>query len=416
MGNTLHQEAAALQQIIQADPQRGAKLLLAFTKDHAVTKRLRHEALLLKLSVIKAPDADAMARVQAKLLALLAQLLEDIDEAANKDQPQPTAVTAEQIDAYFARRQPAAQVVFEAKNLGRTYQKTGFSLEKVNLQLRLGEITSVVGENGNGKTTLFNIVAGELRHDEGTLAYPALQGGEAMAKVRWHRVKREIAYIPQELPPWDGSLLEMLQFEAALHGIKGADNTREVNFIIQRLGLQDHLVKAWQELSGGFKLRFALAKALVWKPKLLIIDEPLANLDIKTQLIVLKDLRNMSNSLRYPIAVLLSSQHLHEIESVSDNILYLRNGEPAYYGPLRELGTDRHYNTFELDCDLTLAELKAKLADFSYQKLYHNGVCYVVTTDLAITHVELLQHLLRQQVNLIYYRNISQSVKKLFEL
>ena len=87
-----------------------------------------------------------------------------------------------------------------------------------------------------------------------------------------------------------------LHYEAAIHGVGRADNEREVDFIVERLGFRGELDKEWHELSGGFRLRFALARALVWKPKLLILDEPLANLDFITQQIVLNDLRHLTDS------------------------------------------------------------------------------------------------------------------------
>ena len=211
-----------------------------------------------------------------------------------------------------------APTVFSCWEMGKRFKRSSFHLEDINLDLYLGEITSVVGENGNGKTTLFRLVVGEISADEGHLEYPLLSLDEN--ELDWFDIKKQIAYVPQDLPKWYGSLKSNIQYAAAIHGLKGTDNQREVDFIIRRLGLENHLTKRWKELSGGYKLRFALAKALVTKPKLLVIDEPLANLDFKAQQIILSDLRNLSRSLKHPVAILLSSQHLHEIESVTDNI------------------------------------------------------------------------------------------------
>src|SRR5204863_8033249 len=126
--------------------------------------------------------------------------------------------------------------------------------------------------------------------------------------------------VPTDLPPWYGSLRSNLHYESAIHGIRGADNEREVDYIVERLGLTNELDRRWYELSGGYKLRFALARGLVWKPALLVLDEPLANLDFIAQQVVLKDLRHLTNSLRYPLSVFVSSQHVHEIEDVSDKL------------------------------------------------------------------------------------------------
>jgi ABC-2 type transport system ATP-binding protein len=66
---------------------------------------------------------------------------------------------------------------------------------------------------------------------------------------------------------------------------------------------------------------------LMWRPKLLVLDEPLANLDINAQQLFLQDLKFIIKSVRYPLAVILSSQALHEIESVADNIVFIKQGQ-----------------------------------------------------------------------------------------
>ena len=82
-------------------------------------------------------------------------------------------------------------------------------------------------------------------------------------------------------------LVDNLHFAAAIHGIRGKENEDEVDFIIWRLGLDKYRNATWNEISGGFKMRFSLGRALVYNPRLLILDEPLANLDVNTQLLFL---------------------------------------------------------------------------------------------------------------------------------
>ena len=407
--------AHSIRQDIERDASKGAKGLIDFARSYAVESKLRHEAFVLKLNYTRAEDPSRGRELQEEMLKLLDRVLEDYQEHGQSQKAQAERAVQQKLKDHYAGQKVSNDLIFEGKFLGKTFKSSGFQLKDVNLELRLGEITSVVGENGNGKTTLFRIVVGELQHDRGSLAYPSFMDGKG-PKIKWAPVKRQIAYVPQDLPSWDGSLKQVLQFEAAIHGIKSKDNDREVAYIIQRLGLEEHLQKSWRQLSGGFKLRFALARALVWKPKLLIIDEPLANLDIKTQLIILKDLRSLANSFRYPMAVLLSSQHLHEIESVSNKILFLKDGEVTFYGELEELGVSRSYNTFEFNCGLTLDQLKAKFSNFPHKELYHNGISFVLTTELDKGARELLQFLLDQDIALDYFRDISQSVKQLFEL
>ena len=316
---------------LQNQPNENRKFFLEFANTYAITKKLQHSALILSLNYNTEIEEQKKKALRNEMIALVDEIV--IDHQSNINSPAYLEAKAarEQLEAHYLKQELPNQVVFSCEKITRRFPKSNFKLGEVDLNLRLGEITGLVGENGNGKTTLFRIVVGELKHDTGSLSFPYLEA-EQNGRIDWIKAKQHIAYVPQELPKWYGSLSNNIKYEAALRGIKGKENEEEVNFIIQRLGLEEHLGKTWGELSGGFKLRFALARALVWKPKLLVIDEPLANLDIKTQLIILKDLVDLSRSFRYPMSIIISSQHLHEIESVSDKILFLKDGQVIYYG------------------------------------------------------------------------------------
>ena len=81
---------------------------------------------------------------------------------------------------------------------------------------------------------------------------------------------------------------------------------------------------------------------MVWNPKVLILDEPLANLDLLAQELLLQDLRDLVNSHKNPVTVILSSQQLHEVETVADQIIFLKNGRAVYNGSVHEIkNTDK---------------------------------------------------------------------------
>ncbi len=164
------------------------------------------------------------------------------------------------------KKQDNIQTVVKGVNIGKVYKSKGikFCLSPIDLELNLGEITAVVGENGNGKTTLLRMLAGDLAISEGELSYPLLTEN---SQKDWYYIKQNIAYLPQELPKWYGSLMNNLHFTATIHGIKGDDNIREVSWMIYRLGLEEYRKAKWSEISSGYKTRFSLARALVWKPK-----------------------------------------------------------------------------------------------------------------------------------------------------
>ncbi len=398
---------------LRDDPGFGVDSLINFANRFALDTALRDESLLLKASYIEETAPDQRAQLKGDMLALVDNVLKNHETASDEDRRKETARNA------FLKRHHQRdfdrKTVFECDNLGHTYKSTGFRLHGVGLKLRLGEITGVVGENANGKTTLFRMVVGELRHTEGKLSYPALSA-DTKQQIDWARVKGQIGYVPQTLGTWYGSLEDNLRYAAAIKGILGKENDREFRYITERMGLGGYLDRKWSELSGGFKLRFELARALIWKPKLLALDEPLANLDFKAQLTILRDIRDLSNSFANPMAVLLSSQHLHEVEAVADNILFLTHGNVVYNGPFSEIGRDRAQNVFEIGCTDNLLDLRDKLKTPGVERIYFNGISFVVVTALEMSGEKLLQRLIDEHVSLNYFRDISTSVKQLFEL
>ncbi len=300
------------------------------------------------------------------------------------------------------------------RNITKKYsgRLTDFQLSVPELELKLGEITSLVGENGNGKTTLLRIIAGELKETNGIIKYPALTKSK---EASWYKIKQQIAYVPQELSKWTGALVDNLHFAAAIHGIKGKENEDEVDFIIWRLGLDKYRNAAWNEIYGGFKMRFSLAKALVGNPRLLILDEPLANLDVNTQLLFLQDLRYLADSLAHPKSILLSSQHLHEVENVTDNIIFIKEGAVLYNGNFKDFGKDRKENAFELNCNLSKNELMHLLEEISYTQIEMVAQNqYIINTSRNMGSNDFIKLFLDHDITLKYFRDISKSTRRLF--
>jgi len=396
-----------LSALLKEDAAQGAAELVDFAMEYAADNQLVHSALLLKLNHSRADNPLRQGQLANEMVALTQKIGRD-------------AVADLETDVMLVKKmaivpvEERGEAVCRVSDVNKTFHRSGFSMQDIDAEFRLGEITGVVGENGNGKTTLFRMIAGELAADSGLIQYPYLEHQFNIGGSDWAGIKQCIAFIPQHLEKWYGSVRDNLHYELALHGIKGKMNEEEVEYIIYRLGLEEHQNKKWSQLSGGYRLRFALARALVWKPVFLIIDEPLANLDIKAQLVILNDLRDLANSYRYPLSVVVSSQHLHEIEHVSDNIIFMKQGEVIYNGKTDELGEGREENTFEFAADLTLEEVERSLGGFEYYQLEHTGLAYVIHTPLHVTQMEVMQKFIAADIEVSYFRDISKSTKKLF--
>lgn len=343
----------------------------------------------------------------------------------HQDTPEETPDPIEARKKAFKQKREAAQqvsslpsrIIVQARNIDKSFKvNKKFHMKNISLSLSFGEITGVVGENGNGKTTLLRIIAGELAADKGELTYPFLEP----ADKDWLRIKRHIAYMPQQLKKWTGSLKENLHYTASINNIRGEKNEDEVEYIIYRLGLEDYLNLRWNEISGGYQTRFELARLLIGNPKLLILDEPLANLDINAQMIFLNDLKDMAASRKHPMAILISSQHLHEVESIADTIMFIEDGHIKYYGSFEDLGADRTYNSFEIAGTyarqkLTKNRLFTLLHEMTIEDVEDNCLSLIIHTSKDVHYKDILNHMLRiPELEITYFRDISKSTKTLF--
>ena len=418
----LHQKAEKIKDLAENNLDHAVEQLVDFSKLYAVDSKLRSQSILLNFELKQLQNlkdnfhdpeekSQDLTNIKVKMNDLLEKILNDYKTNPAKHEIQKLKKEAKN---YFINLKPKQNIVFKGDGITKCFKKKGtntFKLEPINLTLRLGKITGVVGENGYGKTTLLRIVAGQLIQDDGQAFYPSLNNG----KHNWMKIKQQIGYIPQQLIKRNGSVKQNLYFTAAIKGIKGKENQAEVDFILSRLNLTDYEDMKYSDLSGGYKTRFELARLLVWKPKLLVLDEPLAPLDVKAQSVFLRDLRQLTDSIRYPLSVIISSQHLHEIEKVSDDIIFLKKGEAIYNGPMDEFGRIRNENCFELACDANYTKLNSLLKDIKINKISYDNKVFIIHAPLEVSGKLILDNLLQNDVEIQYFRDISRSTRKLFE-
>jgi ABC-2 type transport system ATP-binding protein len=306
-----------------------------------------------------------------------------------------------------------AQTIVSLHKIEKSYQSHNFTLKNISLDFHLGKIVGIVGANANGKSTLIKIMVGELLPNSGEVNFPYFQ--QNTKKMTWLSLKNKIAYVPQELPEWHGSLRDNLCVEATLHGIMGDENILRVDFILERLGLSEFTNRQWHELSGGYKLRFALAKALVWKPPFLVLDEPLANLDMASQMIVLQDLKDLVKSQRFPLGIVITSQHIHEIEQIADSLVVLEQGEIVYEGQPQAFKADGQNLIFEFASDLEWLKINEILRGGEVLSIQRQGKYIIAQYDKkTYSTAQFFSFLMENNAQLSYFRDITHSVKQLF--
>ena len=161
--------------------------------------------------------------------------------------------------------------MLELRNIVKKYDGVTI-LDHISLNIEKGEIVSILGPSGSGKTTLLNLILGITEVDDGKIYYD----GEEITNVPMEKRGFNIVFQDYALFP------NLTAYQNIVYGLKNhpdRSTKEDVDEFIHLLGLEQHLNKRIDQLSGGQKQRVALARTMVMKPKILLLDEPLSALD-----------------------------------------------------------------------------------------------------------------------------------------
>ncbi len=296
-------------------------------------------------------------------------------------------------------------VVLSAENVVKSYAK-GFTLGPVSVSIEKGHIFGLVGENGNGKTTLLRVLAKELYHDSGQITYNLKKKYTSDYDLR-----TRLVYIPQRTKKWHGSLQDNLKFVLANYGVPAKEIETRMLIMIARFGLWEYKDLQWNELSSGYKMRFELVRTMLRQPEVLLLDEPLANLDVLAQQVILEDLKSIADSVTNPIAIILSSQQLYEVEKISHKVLFLKKGKQTKKDADIQQ-TDELVVELETNCSKN--ELEQCFKELHLKKIVFNGGLYFAYFDKETSFKNVLSSLAKSDLDVIYLRNISTSTRRFF--
>lgn len=303
----------------------------------------------------------------------------------------------------------STQNIITAKSVSKTYNKGNFKLGPLDISVNMGEVVGLVGENGNGKTTLLRLLCGELKPSSGTIDYHF----EESVKNNYD-LRTKLVYIPQRIEQLRGDLMDNLQFTLTSHGITGEDNFFLAQVMLARMGLWTYKNLNWARLSSGYKMRFELARTLLRQPKVLLLDEPLANLDILAQQIILEDLRYLSVSLFRPFGIVLSSQQLYEVEKVSDKIIFLENGKLVSDSSVKNEEVTENYLILEMDSPAERNFIYENLKNSGLEKIHFNGGNYILFFSHDKTMSDVMSIIGKEKIPVSYLRDISNSSRRFF--
>jgi ABC-2 type transport system ATP-binding protein len=295
------------------------------------------------------------------------------------------------------------QKLLQVEDVSKAYSGSRFVLHPISVAVSSGEVIGVVGENGNGKTTLLRTIAGQLANDGGSIQYHSLN------KPDDYSIKHHLAFIPQRIPRWYGQLKDNLHFSAAISGIRGRQNEIMVDFMLERMNLTEYAHLTWNRVSSGYRTRFEIARVLLQRPRLMLLDEPLANLDILAQQTILTDLRYMAKSVKHPMGILLSSQQLHEVEKIADTVMFIKQGKCLF-----QTGEKDAAATSVIEIETTASREKlVEIFNGLGAQIHFNGGFYTITTT-NLTPAEMIHTIVSHQLPLSYFRDITHSTKRFF--
>ncbi len=192
------------------------------------------------------------------------------------------------------------------------------AVKSLNLELKSGEIFGLLGPNGAGKTSTIACLV--------TLETPFsgdIQIFDYDLKKDTLKAKSQIGFVPQEIVNHGFfSVLEILDFHSGYYGLN--KNQDYILYLLERLNLSEHKHKKVKQLSGGMKRRLMIAKALVHKPKLLLLDEPTAGVDIQLRSSLWDFVLELKKS---GVTILLTTHYLEEAEALCDRIGVIHKGQ-----------------------------------------------------------------------------------------
>lgn len=229
----------------------------------------------------------------------------------------------------------AAALGFSAVTFG--YRKGAAVLHALDLEIDAGEMAAVIGPNGTGKTTLVRLASGHLRPQAGRI----LLAGDDLSSLTARERARRVAVVPQETHlAFDYSVAEVVSMGRAPHqgllGLQRPADREQLRLAMERTDVLELAARSFLALSGGERQRTIIARALVQEPRILLLDEPTAFLDLRHRLVVYELLTRLNRD--SGLTVVVVSHDVDLVARYCDRLILLHEGRAVADGkPLEVL-------------------------------------------------------------------------------
>ncbi|WP_304638520.1 ABC transporter ATP-binding protein [Pseudomonas sp.] len=290
------------------------------------------------------------------------------------------------------------------QGLEKTYGNGFTALKGINLEVQQGDFFALLGPNGAGKSTTIGVLSSLVNKSAGKVQ---VFGHDIDTDLM--AAKRCIGVVPQEFNfSQFEKTFDILTNQAGYYGIPLREAERRAEDYLKRLGLWEKRDVPSRMLSGGMKRRLMIARALIHEPKLLILDEPTAGVDIEIRRSMWQFLQEINAR---GITIILTTHYLEEAEQLCRNIAIIDQGRIIHNTSIRSLLKELHTETFFLDCRQSFTEAPT-LPSYACKLLDDHTLEVQVDKEQGLNG--LFAELSRQGIEVLSMRNKSNRLEELF--
>jgi len=289
-------------------------------------------------------------------------------------------------------------------NLTKIYPNKLTALNSISLNVNQGDFFALLGPNGAGKSTAIGIICGLTNKTSGAVKIFGNNIDENSDAA-----KSCIGIVPQEINfSQFETCLEIVVNQGGFYGIKRSDALERAEKYLRKLDLWDKRNERSRNLSGGMKRRLMIARALVHEPKMLILDEPTAGVDVELRRSTWNFLKSINQK---GITILLTTHYLEEAESLCKNIAIINDGEIVENTSMKKLLSKLNKETFIFDTVEPIEELP-NLNDFDLKLIDNTTI--EVEVDRRNNINELFASLTSKNINVTSMKNKRNRLEELF--
>ena len=293
----------------------------------------------------------------------------------------------------------------EIKNLQKTYASGKVALKGIDLTVEAGDFYALLGPNGAGKSTTIGIISSLVNKTAGTVKVFDHDIDKNLVKAKQH-----IGIVPQEFNfNAFETVLQIVINQAGYYGIERKVAIKRAEKYLNLLDLWEKKDTKARMLSGGMKRRLMIVRALIHEPKLLILDEPTAGVDIELRRSMWDSLRQINEA---GTTIILTTHYLEEAELLCRNIGIINHGEIIENTSMKALLAHLDVETFVLDLKASSKNSELSLTDYAFKIVDEETLEIKVTNDQQLNGA--INQLTEQGIDVLSMRNKANRLEELF--